>query len=407
MKQPAGFLSTATIAILVVSSYAEPLLIDHHDTDITTLTQAQVDRAKSVLHIAYGHTSHGSQLTTGMNGLVDFANGGGLGLNLSSNIFDWNNSGSGGALDLHDYAMGGDVGYYPQWVNNTSNYLNQAANSNVNVVIWSWCGQMPGKYSGGTLTNDYLAPMAQLEEDYPDVVFVYMTGHVNIWDDADQKAACEGIRSWCSVSNRVLYDFSDIEHYDPDGNWFEWVNDDCGLYAYAGGSSTGNWATAWQESHIEDVDWYTCTSAHSQPLNANRKAYAAWALWCQLAADMDRDALADAWEEAHGGTQLFGGGTNDYDGDGLTDWQEFVLDHSPTNATPPFAIEGIPLSNTAAMAFTSSADRFYSLKVCDNLCDGAWSNITGRAGTGGVMTLTDESPSPGFQAYCIGVSVPD
>jgi len=31
------------------------------------------------------------------------------------------------------------------------------------------------------------------------------------------------------------------------------------------------------------VDWYRCGSAHSQPLNANRKAYAAWWLWARLA----------------------------------------------------------------------------------------------------------------------------
>jgi hypothetical protein len=34
---------------------------------------------------------------------------------------------------------------------------------------------------------------------------------------------------------------------------------------------------------VEGVDWYNCDSAHSQPLNANRKAYAAWWLWCRLA----------------------------------------------------------------------------------------------------------------------------
>ena len=31
------------------------------------------------------------------------------------------------------------------------------------------------------------------------------------------------------------------------------------------------------------MDWYNCSSAHSKPLNANRKAYAAWWLWATLA----------------------------------------------------------------------------------------------------------------------------
>jgi hypothetical protein len=29
----------------------------------------------------------------------------------------------------------------------------------------------------------------------------------------------------------VLYDFNDIEHHDPDGTYFEFVDDDCSVYA--------------------------------------------------------------------------------------------------------------------------------------------------------------------------------
>ncbi len=54
---------------------AEAVIIDHRHTDISRLSESQINRAKSVLHIAYGHTSHGSQLTDGMSGLVAFANG--------------------------------------------------------------------------------------------------------------------------------------------------------------------------------------------------------------------------------------------------------------------------------------------------------------------------------------------
>lgn len=31
------------------------------------------------------------------------------------------------------------------------------------------------------------------------------------------------------------------------------------------------------------IDWLDCPSAHSQPLNANMKAYAAWWLFARLA----------------------------------------------------------------------------------------------------------------------------
>ena len=39
-----------------------------------------------MLHIGYGHTSHGGQLTNNMLGLVEFANNGGKGLDLPEDI---------------------------------------------------------------------------------------------------------------------------------------------------------------------------------------------------------------------------------------------------------------------------------------------------------------------------------
>ena len=401
------WVSAAALLVAAGTAGAAPVLIDHRSVDVTQLTLPQIERAKAALHIAYGHTSHGSQLTDGMAGLVGFANGGGKGLALPANAFAWNNGGSGGALDLHDYAMGGDVGYYPAWVQNTSNYLNDSANSNVNVIIWSWCGQMDDKYESGTLTNEYLAPMAAFERNYPHVAFVYMTGHVDIWDDADNKAACAAIRAWCATNDRILYDFNDVEHHDPDGTYYEFVNDDCAVYAGAGGASIGNWATEWQAAHAQNVDWYDCGSAHSQPLNANLKAYAAWALWCRLGADLDRDGLADAWEERHAGLGLIAGGTNDCDHDGIADWEEFVQDSSPTNANPRFRIDGSVSTNVPALEFATSTGRVYALQACDDLAAGDWASITSRPGTGAAMTLADETAFPGCRAYGVAVSVPE
>ena len=152
-------------------------MVDHTCTDITKIPEAAIVAAKQNLHIAYGHTSHGSQLITGMNGLITFANNHGLGLNLPNNIFAWNNGGTGGALDLHDTAMGGDVGYYPDWVNNTRSYLGtpnpatgrgSGANADVNVIIWSWCGQASGLTEAQMVSN-YLLPMSVLETDYPGI----------------------------------------------------------------------------------------------------------------------------------------------------------------------------------------------------------------------------------------------
>jgi hypothetical protein len=74
--------------------------IDHTCTGLSAIPSEWITAAKSTLHIAYGHTSHGSQITAGMTGLVSF----------KGKYYEWNNGGTGGALDLHDYAMPGDLG---------------------------------------------------------------------------------------------------------------------------------------------------------------------------------------------------------------------------------------------------------------------------------------------------------
>lgn len=281
-----SILAVVVVFLLVcTSTISFAYVVNHDSTDITQIPESAINAARNNLHIAYGHTSHGSQLTTGMTGLVTFANGGGLGLSLPNDIFAYNNGGSGGALDLHDYAMGGDCGYYPQWVNNTRAYLDDPTHSDTNVIIWSWCGQVSGM-SEQTMIDNYLAPMTQLELDYPNVTFVYMTGHTDgSGESGNLHIRNQQIRDYCIANNKVLYDFYDIETYDPDNNYYgdKLVNDACDYDSDNNGSRDANWATAWQNSHTEDVDWYDCSSAHSQPLNANRKAYAAWWLWARIA----------------------------------------------------------------------------------------------------------------------------
>ena len=38
------------------------------------------------------------------------------------------------------------------------------------------------------------------------------------------------IRDYCSENGKVLYDFADIESYDPDGTFYEYPGDGCDYY---------------------------------------------------------------------------------------------------------------------------------------------------------------------------------
>jgi PKD repeat protein len=264
------------------------VIINHLNTSLSSMPATWINQAKQALHIAYGHTSHGSQLTDGMTGLVQWL----------GTLYSWNFGGTGGALDIRDYYadfgglgiandLGADINGNldrTAWERATRAFL--PLHPDINVVIWAWCYQVGGTEIEIQL---YLDLMNQLEIDFPNVKFVYMTGHVDgspLTGDPWQIAVPlrnQQIRSYCLAHNKILYDFADIESYDPDGAYFgdKLVNDNCDYDSNGDGLRDRNWAIDWQNAH--PGQWYMCNAAHTQPLNGNMKAYAAWWLWARLA----------------------------------------------------------------------------------------------------------------------------
>jgi hypothetical protein len=202
--------------------------------------------------------------------------------------YSWNHGGTDGALDIRDYpgdfgglGMAHDLGNPNRtaWEQATRVYLGQ--NPDINVIIWSWCWQVDGTEAEIDL---YLQLMDQLETDFPNVKFVYMTGRVNGTGlEGNVHRRNEQIRDYCTNNKKILYDFADIESYDPDGNYYgdKLVDDNCDYDSDGDGTRDSNWAIDWQNAH--PGEWYNCPAAHTQPLNANMKAYAAWWLWACLA----------------------------------------------------------------------------------------------------------------------------
>ena len=277
---------------------------DHaHLEDLKSIPIEWIEEVKKGLNIAYGHTSHGSQLTSGMANLDAFMGGNDI------YVFGTVGADDDTILEFYDFSGGfgatltttsaNDLGNPNDdaWAAATEEYLDHPSNPGTNVIMWSWCG------IGGHNITRYLAHMEYLISAYSDggskgrnstneVKFVFMTGHVDGQGiNGTNFLQNELIREHCRTHNRILFDFADIESHDPDDNYFldKNVDDGCG---YTG----GNWATEWivgknEMTSTSDTannepnggDWYQCGAAHTHPLNSNLKAYACWYLFARIA----------------------------------------------------------------------------------------------------------------------------
>ena len=146
-----------------------PIVADHNCIDINKIPVEWAEKAKKELHIAYGHTSHGSQITYGLLGMTNF----------KGEPFTYLKGSPKGSLDLRDNPFGGekDLGNPDNktWAVETEKYLRK--NKDINVVMWSWCGQL--SKGDDEFVQTYLEQMQALEDEFPNVIFIYMTGHLD------------------------------------------------------------------------------------------------------------------------------------------------------------------------------------------------------------------------------------
>jgi hypothetical protein len=136
--------------------------------------------------------------------------------------------------------------------------------------MWSWCGEQ--SENDRSTVQQYLDTLDRLEEEYPAMRFLYMTGHTDGGSDTLARNN-DMIREYAQTNGKVLFDFASFEMYDPAGNYYPDASDAC------------DWCEAWCGDHPEDCrnlgQIEDC--AHTHPLQCKLKAQAFWWMMAVLA----------------------------------------------------------------------------------------------------------------------------
>jgi hypothetical protein len=264
------------------------VIADHtiaYEDILRSIPDEYINAARNDLHIAYQHTSHGTHVSYGMFGLPGYKAGDETRFAIS------NNDPQADKLDFRDYAMASytDASDLSQnetaFIQGTRDYLDDPDNSEINVVMWSWCN-----IAGHDVAGNYIPGMQTLINEYPSVSFIFMTGHANQNNnvgDGNPKNQADLILDYCKENNFYCLDYYGIDTHCMDDNYWEDAGDD-------GNSSTGGTFYAdWQSGHSIGDGYYENRSSpggsvtygahNSQHITANRKAYAMWYILASIA----------------------------------------------------------------------------------------------------------------------------
>ncbi|MDQ1350160.1 MAG: hypothetical protein QG657_461 [Acidobacteriota bacterium] len=197
------------LVLLSAPVLSAAIIIDHTCTDITKIPDSWITKVKNTLRVHYAHTSHGSQITTGLERLADSNS-------KYSYSYDYCSvPTTSGALKLMDgqYITDYCESYItPElyWQGTTALDITRYNLNNYSFEIseWAWCSQLD--YYNYDEAKDYLDAMAQLESEYPGVTFIYMTGNAQ-GAEQNRESRNNQIRNYCRTNNKVLFDFGDLD----------------------------------------------------------------------------------------------------------------------------------------------------------------------------------------------------
>jgi uncharacterized repeat protein (TIGR01451 family) len=246
------------------------IVIDHTCTDLSKIPDPWLEEAKK-LAFHYAHTSHGSQINSGLEALEQRDSKYDSSVFYASSAPPPSLSCEPGALCIYD-------GNPPETYIEPDDYWDSESGRNrtravadtalFDYSMWSWCGQQSSNPT--STVQFYLDTLTTFEQEYPNMRFILMTGHTD-GGGAALARNNDMVRQYALDHDMVVFDFADIESYDPAGNYYPDTDDSC------------PWCYDWCAAHPEDCADLPGDCAHSHPFNCLRKGQAFWWMMARLA----------------------------------------------------------------------------------------------------------------------------
>lgn len=249
------------------------LVADHNAVrDFDKIPAYWLEQARK-LTLHYAHTSHGSQIVTGLQYLEDYVDGAkySSAVRESADSPDLPPQENPPALRIYD---GNPPETYitPEGYWATADGKNRtravAQTGNFDFSMWAWCGQQ--SENSVSTVQQYLNALNGFEQEFPGMRFIYMTGHLDGWSDLLPRNN-QMVRDYVNSHQKVLYDFADIESWDLDGNYHPDASDAC------------EWCDSYCNDHPAQCENLPWDCAHTHGLNCVIKAKAFWWLMARLA----------------------------------------------------------------------------------------------------------------------------
>ncbi len=255
----------------------ETIIIDHTCTDLSRIPDYWIERARE-LTFHYAHTSHGGQIRSGIQKLEQLDPEYAIRITNAGSTPPTDLPGDPGELRIYDgnppetYIQPDDYWSTSGGISRTQSV---ADTSLFDYSMWSWCGQQSSNPT--STVQVYLDTMAGFEAQYPDMRYILMTGHTD-GGSATLARNNDMVRQYATDNGMVLFDFADIETYDPDGGG-PYVND---------GQGNCTWCVNWCSNHPEDCTDLPSSCAHSSNHPEDRlfcklKGQAFWWMMARLA----------------------------------------------------------------------------------------------------------------------------